>query len=267
MSEPKYLYRYQKMPTDIHRLMDLFVYNKLWFSSPSSFNDPFDCKVMFDSSTITEADLRILLQSFLPESQVDYQLKQNLQSHQQIHAKTQKFTEKINNLANRSRILCLSSINDNILMWSHYSNSHKGYCIQFVKEELDKWRYSKQVKYQDKHLSFSEFITTLINTTSVENKIDFIGLKSSHWKYENEWRYIDFPTDQELDNEEYNINGQYVSFPPDMLTGIIFGCEMKDEDKDAIKHLVKSNPKLGHVRFHEAKKKPNEFGLDIVEIK
>jgi hypothetical protein len=31
----------------------------------------------------------------------------------------------------RMGVLSLSEINDNILMWSHYSESHTGFCIEF----------------------------------------------------------------------------------------------------------------------------------------
>ncbi len=37
-------------------------------------------------------------------------------------------------------ILCLSSINDNLLMWAHYADAHKGFCTEyteFTEEELD----------------------------------------------------------------------------------------------------------------------------------
>ena len=31
-----------------------------------------------------------------------------------------------------AKFLCLSSQNDNLLMWSHYSDSHRGFCVEFT---------------------------------------------------------------------------------------------------------------------------------------
>lgn len=31
----------------------------------------------------------------------------------------------------KHKIYCLSEVNDSLLMWSHYSDSHKGFCLEF----------------------------------------------------------------------------------------------------------------------------------------
>jgi hypothetical protein len=69
----------------------------------------------------------------------------------------------------KEKIYCLSSINDNPLMWSHYTDSHKGFCIEFTdfsNQEIDELKhrgiYPKDAPY--------ERLTTIRNAKQVEYK-------------------------------------------------------------------------------------------------
>ena len=53
--------------------------------------------------------------------------------------------------------------------------------------------------------------------------------KSSHWKYENEWRIIK--------NEQDGGPGYY-NFNPSCLVGVIFGALMTESDKNIINDYI-----------------------------
>ena len=131
----------------------------IYFSDPKTFNDPFD-----------------------PIFKID--------------KKHKKFMNKI---APQIRIACLSSIHDNILMWSHYADKHTGICIEydfesFIKEKQDyqrNWTLRK-VKYVDK-LELSTGV--MINTDEYFHGIlDMFAIKHRDWLYEQEYRIIVPPT-------------------------------------------------------------------------
>lgn len=44
--------------------------------------------------------------------------------------------ENNSDMSEKIRVLCLTYEYDNILMWSYYSQSHKGYCFEFSHQNL-----------------------------------------------------------------------------------------------------------------------------------
>lgn len=59
---PKLLYRYRAL--NQYSLSEL-IHGEFYFSSPSNFNDPFDCKNMFSFDGATDDHWRIFLDKFL----------------------------------------------------------------------------------------------------------------------------------------------------------------------------------------------------------
>ncbi len=80
---------------------------------------------------------------------------------------------------------------NNELLWAHYANSHKGFCIEYDLNKLID-NYSKEydirnvinVQYQDERPE----VTEVDDTFTVQKKV--FGTKSLAWKYENEIRLV-----------------------------------------------------------------------------
>lgn len=81
--------------------------------------------------------------------------------------------------------------------------------------------------------------------------------KSEHWIYECEWRIIVNPNND-------NSGSRYYKFPEELLTGVIFGCQMTKNKKKIIRDFLKT--RKGYVQLYETKKKENEFALRIDPI-
>jgi len=80
---------------------------------------------------------------------------------------------------------------DSTLMWSHYAKDHSGFCIEYdVGENLDFKNNLFPVFYQKELFKLDREI--------LKNSKEKLSLyisnallhKSTDWKYENEWRYI-----------------------------------------------------------------------------
>ena len=149
-------------------------------------------------------------------------------------------------------ILSLSEVNDNILMWSHYSDSHAGICLDLTfetSEELHRVRYTDvrpqfyfaDVREQDRDQE--RYKNGILST---------LTMKASHWAYEKEWRCIDFGGRGER------------PMPRGMLAGIIFGCRTSETDKRMVREWVESASQS--VRFCQAIQRDGAFALDIKEI-
>ena len=108
------------------------------------------------------------------------------------------------------RCFCTTGDNDNILMWSHYGDSHSGYCTGYkatpVLEAIENSKdidfcvyghvdYRKDRKPLFKHLSLlSSFFDDGAKTLVFQ--INQLFRKYNNWAYEKEYRYIVATTNQ-----------------------------------------------------------------------
>ncbi|MBI9010506.1 MAG: hypothetical protein JEZ05_10825 [Tenericutes bacterium] len=137
----KLFYKYQ--PID-DNLLDNLSNNQLYFNSPTKFNDPFDCK--FNSFYRgKEEDWINAFKNRSPRI-----IKQMIEDNLKSGIFKRKGNEIAYNPTNRRhidiggcslhgtvsetslpRVCCFSETADNILLWSHYADCHKGVCLIF----------------------------------------------------------------------------------------------------------------------------------------
>lgn len=271
LSDIRYLYRYQRMPKDnepeyterMEIIRKLFSHSELYADSPKNFNDPFDCKVDFTFDGCTDKDIRKFIekkQKYLKRN-IDVEKEYAAAIGNKLEWQQNVMKSAIENLqpeTDKMGVLCFSKHRDDILMWSHYSDGHKGFCLEFDKERLEAWKYCRRVDYEKKYLPFKKFNDAFPDNDNKEKLIQLLLLrKSKHWKYESEWRIIVKPEDD-------NSGSRYYKFPEELLTGVIFGCQMADDKRRVIKDFLKN--RKNHVQCYEAKKKENEFALEIKEL-
>lgn len=270
----QYLYRYLRFPnskdreyTDkIRRLEDIFVHNQLFFPSPCTFNDPFDSKVLFTFDGSDTEDFREYLDGYYRH----YNPMKSDEDIKKMVAETVKtnffdddtwrqeqikiFKQILEEESSKLGVISLSEKPDDILMWAHYADGHKGLCLQFDKIKLDSLIncYCDKVDYRKVYPSFKEFIHL-----PDEDRGKFLLLtKSDHWEYEQEWRLIIMPEENTA-----NLGSRYLKYPEQMLTSVIFGCEMLDCYKDKIRNWIKDRQYKPTIYY--AKRKENVFGLKI----
>jgi hypothetical protein len=249
---PNYLYKYRVLNEYSERIL---FHNEIYIPSPIEFNDPFDCQLHYQINT-DEDFLRNELKIFYREECPDVsheQLNEVVEKHLSLgtHKDPVQWKQVVHNSMlrwlNRTGVYCLSERNDSILMWSHYSNGHKGFCLEFNPKTY--LRAAQKVIYQIEY-------PRLMYTGDDENDKALINTvlltKSDSWDYEKEWRVI-----------ETRGPGLYKITDSD-LDGVIFGCDISNEDRSRIISLIqKRNDQL---KLYEARVKQSEFGLDIIQI-
>lgn len=232
----QYLYRYQSMPNDntsdymerISRVEKILSHSELYFPSPKTFNDPFDSKVDFTFDGCTDDDIQQYLERVLKELHRESEINKNFEYalnnknlwQQNLKGKA---VEILQPDVDKMGILCFSEHCDDILMWSHYSDGHKGFCLEFDRERLEAWKFCRPVDYDQEYLSFKKFIEALPDPDN-ERSVQLLLRKSEHWIYESEWRIIVNPDNDNSGNWNYK-------FPEELLTGVIFGCQMTEDKK------------------------------------
>ena len=149
--EVKYLYKYRSM--DSRGLKDIFYLRKVYFTDPTAFNDPFDCNPKLCcnwGSLKKELHLRELAIDFFPNERNKAKKfasnnKHKLGSHDFMKSIFDKLIRSIG-------IYCLSEKKNDLLMWAHYSDNHKGLCIEFdaSKKNTLFWE-ALEVDYKEKY--------------------------------------------------------------------------------------------------------------------
>lgn len=220
----KLFFKYRSLD-NIKDIIDTLIENKMAFSSPINFNDPFDSAFWVRNKGTKEDWEEHLFFLDLDEETVRYVLNKELkkvEENKYIYRKNIHSTSKDYNkiVGKFIHILSLSQINDNILMWSHYASNHKGICLCFKAELKDEklglylnseFLQLYEVKYQKK-------FPNPINMLEINMKtfIDFLTTKYIDWKYEKEWRLF-------VQNTDEKDKLSFKQFNKDSLEGIIFG--------------------------------------------
>lgn len=144
------------------------------------------------------------------------------------------------------RISCFSEINNNVLMWSHYADSHKGMVLEFD-TKLSPFDKAIPIKYKS-HLSQDEY-PNLFNDDYYFPWYEFKGLP---WQYEKEWRIINHGLVSELE------------YPKNALKRVIFGINTNPSLQAIIINIVCS--RYEKVIFQKALKSMQGLTISFEEI-
>jgi hypothetical protein len=190
---PKRIYKYRKCSSPYH--LDTLKSDTVWLCSPKHYNDPYDCWF-----TLPEGLIATLLEQALKE--------RHAYPYAQFAAEkyAPKLAAKLANYRNHAKICSFSSRNDSVLMWSHYSEDHRGFCIEYdisklgpddsVCKSLYPVVYSNDLSY------LGNFVERLIGRANdeaypEEGPLLCMLVKFTGWAYENEWRIIrETPTEE-----------------------------------------------------------------------
>ncbi len=157
MKPPRYLYRYMSFKY----LESILAHKTLYFCDSAVFNDPFDCKATFSADGVGGA----------------------------IEKKRIAFEEVLRDMSAKWGILCLSEIPDDILMWAHYSDGHRGVVLRFLGAGLSELGSCRNVQYHDSLVDYRAFEDAWKEPGKQFEQ--FVLRKSWHWEYEREWRVVD----------------------------------------------------------------------------
>jgi len=257
-SLPAVIYKYRNWDSENHR--DLLYRNEVFMSLFSDFNDPFDCKICVNHLLLDTAAKK---QRFLENSLVEHQeylldtfkdieigkklLENNLKDLQQY----QNSAEISNDgFMEHFGIASFSSKWDSILMWSHYSNYHKGFCVGLHE---DKMRNSQQFGKGANVVYTKDFplLDPLLNSEDDIHKMRPF-FKSSEWAYEHEYRLINIYYPYKPSSQQ-----RVVSINNDCFKEVIVGLKISSEAKAQILDICK----LKNIDVYEVERVPFKFEL------
>lgn len=256
MPKPLSFYKYQGIKD---WSLDSLKSQTIYFSPPDNFNDPYDCAVAPFICALSDQDIGRIREKISSDTATPESVKLELSS---INPDTlrevllQTLNKNLEQAITRFRamrgISCFSEKNDELLMWAHYADKYKGFCLEFSSNNA---LFDKAIKVDYSHT---------IPSLNAENQFEILAnnnfegileklfcTKSESWSYEREWRLL-----------HANAGVKY-KYPEDCLTGVYFGSEMSRQHMEDVCAMVRRYNK--DVKLWKGSRSKTEFKMSFTE--
>ncbi len=240
MNKPSILFRYE--PISLQSLRNLKG-QIIHLGPPRNFNDPYDCAFSAMLGDLSDDDLARLLNGVKVDA-TDETLKSVLKENakKSLAGLAEQFLDK-------RGVSCFTESNDNLLMWSHYAEGGRGMCLEFSTAD-PLFEKSHKVTYTDSIPTIR--LGTILCDDDFDQVTEFFKTKSSHWRYEAEWRVI---------HQAAETNWVYKT---SSLIGVYFGPSTPDDLIEMVCLILKGQN--SSVRFYKGTRSETEFKVDFQEF-
>lgn len=197
-----------------------------------------------------------------------------------VTGKCQEFFQAVKNRIDGSGILSFSLTGKEPLMWSHYADGHKGFCVGYDRKLIEEYidsqeppllmggnppvifdhliTYSPVPDYIDRICIYLE---NELNGKPIDLDHLFVDLvvvsilatKSEHWKYEKEARII-------------RSKPGPIKIPLNIVKKVIVGQKIDPENLAFLKSLL-DNPALAHIEMKQARFVENSFSINFTSAR
>ena len=272
-SVPELLYKFRhwkgKNGEDHPYDQSILTHRIVRFSSPAEFNDPFDCRIPFRYDLMPKKDqfrkaYEIARRKFPIWD--DKRLKVGVQRELELNPLFSKDAELAMGaqadifqfLATSFGVLSLAGNRESMLMWSHYADSHRGYCVALDGKALAYRLFGLLLKDKEAidscKVQYGRDLPIVIPTADEEVDREryrsLLSSKSQDWAYEEEYRFI-YVGKTRLSR----------GIKRDAIKRVIFGCQMPPEHRMEIADIVHTT--LPKAELWEAVRSNDEFKLDF----
>lgn len=227
--------------------------NYVYFCKPSELNDPYDCSFDLVKTKVSKAGK---LKYFQKMSQGRNRSELRSDAKELANNTDDKVFECADKqVLENMGVASFTRSCGNLMLWSHYSNFHKGICLGFNKHvDLDYFA-SISMNYIKTPGDYKPFEYDSANTKEYKEAMKhLVSQKTYLWNNEEEFRII-----QEK-------SGQY-KFPTAALEFLILGIQTNDKFQNDVLEAISNNKRYCNLKV--LKMLPNEeniFGLKFKEI-
>lgn len=258
------VYKFRNWTVENHRktLCD----NQIFFTSPPKLNDPFDCHIPENFILLNCIERKRYI-----NDQIEF-LKQQGESDienivRNAFANTEELQKKHDDHNYKFQSSCIGVFScgkcwNNILMWSHYANDHKGFCVGFNLKKLQQYNFAlmgvfRKVKYKHKLPRIKPLVPNSINKKKVyENYIVEVTTKAIDWKYEKEYRFVKInPNGLDFENRKIYLSN-------DCIAEVVLGLSISECDEDQITKICRDK----NISLYKVIRVLNSFSIDRIQI-
>jgi hypothetical protein len=193
-SVPTRLYKYQVFGP---RALENLKSRQIWFCAPARFNDPFDCALSVIPDDLSDADLVRAYEyikmrmgndpafdlTFATDGKPNDRFRSDV-----LNGVKSAFADLTRKNLEEHGVACFSEIHDSLLMWAHYADGHRGFCLEFD-ATMEPFSKARRVIYQDTLPSLNP-VDVLEDVKQADPFEPMLLTKSACWSYEREWRLV-----------------------------------------------------------------------------
>ena len=206
---------------------------ELYFAKPKQFNDPFDCFTTLRFDLATEAEL---IPEYVAQARrykpdiTDEEAQEWAEQEYAREGPESRFDHQHNirlsreGMDERWRVCTLSADWRSLLMWSHYSDNHRGFCVGFDHKRLCQQLYAegKSSPFRDFPVSYRDNPPLSVpgRTEHVEAVYRGLNVKHLGWAYEQEHRIVAL----DLQDPVYSVD-------PATISEVTLGCQCNESDR------------------------------------
>ena len=270
-SKPRFFYKFRAFSSE-ERLRSQLVRNEIFLSSPRDFNDPFDMRgkvVIKGGIKAFERKLQATPMNSDERREKIKDARDGVKSEGGLQAYVtrkygpidQSFEKTIeqcgvycfaSHFASQGKRERLSGPRSN-LMWSHYGDSHKGYCLQYSVHTDPVFVKSLEVVYGSEY--------PVINWLSDRYNDDMhkcLRQKDRCWAYESEWRFIQPGSAKKL-----------LPINPTGIKSILIGAEATPQSIQLVMQMAHERDSLLGVKTNvfQAKRSETQYCLSFTKLK
>jgi len=268
---PEVIYKFRDWKNEKHRR--LILQNELYLPSPKDFNDPFDCRIPEDFTSLNSVE------------KIEAYAENSVQRHSpmlqmmgiDLDAKKSEIIERLNGkpkeiqLENeqwlfaeqdaRYGIISFSCIWNNLLLWSHYAANHTGFCVGFDEEmlrSLPKFQMGGEISYRKDFPVITPMLTLNNEKREILSRaISEAFTKADDWRYEKEYRllklfYPNIPTNE----------NRIITVPDGFFKEVILGLTFPVNDVHSMIEIANQK----EIPIYQAQKIPFKFRLTRVQL-
>lgn len=262
------LYKFRSWSNPIHK--GWLTEQQIYFASPAQFNDPFDCAINYRYDKLSDEEKFDKYFTMIKEDkpQLSYEeamrqaqnwMQEGLLEKDTLLENNKRIMREITN--NQVGILSLTKTKKPILLWSHYSDNHKGFFIGYdrdilIKDFRKKYTDYKKMVFYEIDVTYSKTYPIIIPRKDITAK-EYVSVplstKAKFWKYENEKRIFLLGASRVI-----------TTIPLEAITEVTMGCNMSDKDQIEIGKFVIKN--LPHAELYLCKMHDESFELIFDKI-
>lgn len=241
-STPEYLYKYR--PFNAYAL-SCIANHSIWLAKPESFNDPFDCAITLDKSLYKDSIIHAISASMNTSASIKREKEKLFTLWPGDVEAFETLRNSIKELTQNMGICSFAESPDTLLLWSHYADHHRGFCVEYNSKNNKLSKLAQKVRYTD---SVPKISAADLDGPNKHDAFDSLWLtKATCWSYEKEWRVMDKEGDKEVQ-------------APAPISAIIFGAKMPIKDRVTIINILNYDETI---IFKEAVLADGAFNLEL----
>jgi hypothetical protein len=245
--KPPALYKY----VSLDRALKILQTQEIRFTQPSHLNDPHELSVEINpQSLIRDFYDHMVGQGFTPARAADI-------ARRNIPGMVVDQVDRVVVERDRVGILSLCDSPENMLLWAHYGDEHRGAVLEVdisdmitPREEPEEIQVLSKVIYSDERVDYIARRLPLWMT---------LAYKSAAWAYECEWRLFKSLSALRQKSETVFVAG----LPPNAIKRVIFGARAVGPDEEAAITLIQQSAEHQHIKIEKAMFTSGLVGLDF----